>query len=93
MREEVSKKFGDDFLLDHEVNQLESSIMEIIKSKKNNKQNEDFLFKKCFHLFLFSDEALSTYLPKNTTPARAWTLAKVSLRSLKRDLRRKQGMR
>ena len=52
-----------------------------------------FCFSKLFHLFLFSDEALSTYLPKNTTPARAWTLAKVSLRSLKRDLRRKQGMR
>ena len=33
MREEVSKKFGEDFLLQHEVNQLESSIMELIKSK------------------------------------------------------------
>jgi hypothetical protein len=32
VREEVSKKFGEDFLLQHEVNQLESSIMEIIKS-------------------------------------------------------------
>ena len=36
-------------------------------------------------------EAIATFLPKDTTPARAWTLAKVSLRSLKRDLRRKQG--
>lgn len=33
MREEVSKKFGDDFLLQHEVNQLDSSVMELIKSK------------------------------------------------------------
>jgi hypothetical protein len=32
VREEVSKKFGEDFLLEHEVNQLESSMMEIIKS-------------------------------------------------------------
>jgi hypothetical protein len=31
VREEVSKKFGEDFLLQHEVNQLESSIMELIK--------------------------------------------------------------
>lgn len=31
VREEVSKKFGDDFLLEHEVNQLESSMMELIK--------------------------------------------------------------
>lgn len=31
VREEVSKKFGEDFLLEHEVNQLESSIMELIK--------------------------------------------------------------
>ena len=36
-------------------------------------------------------EAIESFLPKNTPPARAWTLAKVSLRSLKRDLRRKQG--
>ena len=36
-------------------------------------------------------EAIASFLPKDTTPARAWTLAKVSLRSLKRDLRRKQG--
>ncbi|RNA23876.1 leucine-rich repeat-containing 45 [Brachionus plicatilis] len=69
VREEVSKKFGEDFLLQHEVNQLESSIMELIKS-----------------------EAIASFLPKDTTPARAWTLAKVSLRSLKRDLRRKQGL-
>lgn len=69
VREEVSKKFGEDFLLQHEVNQLESSVMESIKI-----------------------EAISSFLPKDTTPARAWTLAKVSLRSLKRDLRRKQGI-
>lgn len=69
VREEVSKKFGEDFLLQHEVNQLESGVMDMIKT-----------------------EAISTFLPKDTTPARAWTLAKVSLRSLKRDLRRKQGM-
>ncbi|CAF0709214.1 unnamed protein product [Brachionus calyciflorus] len=69
VRDEVSKKFGEDFLLQHEVNQLESSIMELIKT-----------------------EAISSFLPKDTTPARAWTLAKVSLRSLKRDLRRKQGL-
>jgi hypothetical protein len=41
--------------------------------------------------FYSEGEAISTFLPKDTTPARAWTLAKVSLRSLKRDLRRKQG--
>ena len=40
---------------------------------------------------LIKGEAIATFLPKDTTPARAWTLAKVSLRSLKRDLRRKQG--
>ena len=38
------------------------------------------------------DEAIASFLPKDTTPVRAWKLAKVSLRSLKRDLRRKQGM-
>jgi hypothetical protein len=67
VREEVAKKFGENFLLQHEVNQLQSSIMEIIKN-----------------------EAIATLLPKNTTSKRAWTLAKVSLRSLKRDLTRKQ---
>lgn len=69
VREEVSKKFGEDFLLQHEVNQLEISIMESIKT-----------------------EAIASFLPKDTTPIRAWKLAKVSLRSLKRDLRRKQGL-
>ena len=38
------------------------------------------------------DEAIASFLPKDTTPVRAWKLAKVSLRSLKRDLRRKQGI-
>ena len=33
VREEVTKRFGENFLLQHEVNQLESSIMDIIKSK------------------------------------------------------------
>jgi hypothetical protein len=69
VRDQVSKKFGQDFLLQHEVNQLEASIMDMIKS-----------------------EALASYLPKDTLATRAWTLAKVSLRSLKRDLRRKQGL-
>lgn len=69
VRDEVSKKFGENFLLQHEVNQLESSAMELIKN-----------------------EAISSFLPKDTSSARAWTLAKVSLRSLKRDLRRKQGI-
>lgn len=51
---------------------------------------------KIFYINKFSfdlrlAEAIATFLPKDTTPARAWTLAKVSLRSLKRDLRRKQG--
>ena len=32
VREEVCKKFGDAYLLSHEVNQLERSIMELIKS-------------------------------------------------------------
>ncbi len=32
----MSKKFGEDFLLQHEVNQLESSVMEMIKSKWSN---------------------------------------------------------
>ena len=65
-------------------------MMEIIKSKRI-KIVMLICIKKLIKKFLFEDEALSTYLPKNTTPARAWTLAKVSLRSLKRDLRRKQG--
>jgi hypothetical protein len=38
VREEVSKKFGEDFLLQHEVNQLESSIMELIKCKLKIKE-------------------------------------------------------
>jgi hypothetical protein len=33
VREEVTKRFGENFLLQHEVNQLESSIMDLIKSK------------------------------------------------------------
>ena len=98
MREEVSKKFGEDFLLQHEVNQLESGIMEIIKCRTKftlfvclqylKKKQKIFIYA---YVSKFLAEALSTYLPKDTTPARAWTLAKVSLRSLKRDLRRKQG--
>ncbi len=35
VREEVSKKFGEDFLLQHEVNQLESSVMDMIKSMRD----------------------------------------------------------
>ena len=38
MREEVTKRFGENFLLQHEVNQLESSIMDLIKSKLNRVQ-------------------------------------------------------
>lgn len=42
-------------------------------------------------IYNFEGKAIASYLPKETSATRAWTLAKVSLRSLKRDLRRKQA--
>jgi len=93
VREEVSKKFGEDFLLQHEVNQLESSIMELIKCKFSPSKIAflKILYNSLLISILFQAEAISSFLPKDTSPSRAWTLAKVSLRSLKRDLRRKQN--
>ena len=105
MRESVECRLGKEFLLLHEIQEIDQDVMELIKSKKT-KPFFIFFFNlsiqiSYFHFYLLplqkkktnktpTEEALLQYPPINIRPRRAWHLAKASLRCRRRSLRRQK---
>ena len=90
MRESVESRLGKDFLLLHEIQEIDQEVMEHIKSKKTNFFSKIDLKKLVFNYFYFIEDALQQYPPINIRPRRAWHLAKASLRCRRRSLRRQK---